>query len=61
MIMRYEHLNHHPNVFLKMTGLRLNEFAALVDDLLPELVEAEQERLSRLIVSATSAADAIRN
>jgi hypothetical protein len=47
MIMRYEHLKHHANVFLKMTGLRSNEFAALVDDLLPQFAQAEQERLSR--------------
>jgi hypothetical protein len=45
--MRYEHLKHHANVFLKMTGLRSNEFAALVDDLLPQFAQAEQERLSR--------------
>lgn len=45
--MRYEHLKHYPTVFLKMTGLRSNEFAALVDDLLPQFVQAEQERLSR--------------
>jgi hypothetical protein len=47
MIMRYEHLNHYPTVFLKMTGLRINEFDTLVDDLLPHFVKAEQERLSR--------------
>jgi len=45
--MRYEHLNHYPNVFLKMTGLRIGEFAGLVDDVLPKLVDAERERLSR--------------
>lgn len=47
MIMRYEHLKQHPTVFLKMTGLRLNEFDALIDEVLPQLVEAEQERLQR--------------
>jgi DDE superfamily endonuclease/Helix-turn-helix of DDE superfamily endonuclease len=47
MIMRYEHLKQHPNVFLKMTGLRISEYDALVDDLLPQLVQAEYERLSR--------------
>lgn len=47
MIMRYEHLRHHANVLLKMTGLRVNELAGLVDDLLPQLVQAEHERLSR--------------
>jgi hypothetical protein len=47
MIMRYEHLRHHPNILLNMTGLRINEFAGLVDDLLPQLVQAEHERLNR--------------
>jgi hypothetical protein len=47
MIMRYEQLKHHATVFLKMTGLRIPEFDKLVDDLLPQLVQAEQERLSR--------------
>src|SRR5690606_32531634 len=47
MIMRYYHLKHYPTVFLKMTGLRINEFAGLVDDLLPQFVQAEQARLSR--------------
>jgi hypothetical protein len=45
--MRYEHLKHHATVFLKMTGLHLPEWDKLVDDLLPEFVQAEQERLSR--------------
>lgn len=45
--MRYEHLNHHPNVFLKMTGLRVNEFDTLVDDLLPKWADAQHKRLSR--------------
>lgn len=45
--MRYEHLKHHAMVFLKMTGLRIAEWDKLVDDLLPEFVQAEQERLSR--------------
>lgn len=47
MIMRYEYLKHYPNVFLKMTGLRINEFGVLVDDLLPQFVQTEYERLSR--------------
>jgi DDE superfamily endonuclease/Helix-turn-helix of DDE superfamily endonuclease len=47
MIMRYEHLKQHQNVFLKMTGLRIGEFDRLVDELLPEFVQAEYERLSR--------------
>jgi hypothetical protein len=32
-------------VFLKMTALHLNEFASLLDDMLPRFVEAEQARL----------------
>jgi hypothetical protein len=47
MIMRYEHLKQHPTVFLKMTGLRLNEFDALIDEMLPQFVEVEQKRLQR--------------
>ncbi len=31
MICRYDYLSRHPNVFLQITGLRLNGFA----DLLP--------------------------
>lgn len=47
MIMRYEYLNQHPTVFLKMTGLRVNEFDALIDDILPQFVQAEHKRLER--------------
>jgi hypothetical protein len=32
-------------VFLRMTGLRLNEFTDLLDDMLPRLVSAEHTRL----------------
>ena len=45
--MRYEYLNQHPTVFLKMTGLRVNEFDALIDDILPQFVQAEHKRLER--------------
>jgi len=45
--MRYEYLKHHDTVFLKMTGLRIGEFDTLVDELLPEFVQAEYQRLSR--------------
>jgi hypothetical protein len=34
MICRYDYLRRYPTVFLKMTGLRLNEFADLLDDML---------------------------
>ena len=47
MICRYDNLRRYPTVFLKMTGLRLNEFAELLDDMLPRLAEAEQARLQR--------------
>ena len=44
--MRYEYLKHHTTVFLKMTGLRINEFDRLIDDVLPQFIEAEYERLN---------------
>jgi DDE superfamily endonuclease/Helix-turn-helix of DDE superfamily endonuclease len=47
MICRFDNLRRYPTVFLKMTGLRLNEFASLLDDMLPRLAEAEQTRLRR--------------
>lgn len=45
--MRYEYLKEHQTVFLKMTGLRIGEFDTLVDELLPEFVQAEYDRLNR--------------
>ena len=45
--MRYEYLNQHPTVFLKMTGLRVNEFDALIEDVLPQFVQAKHQRLER--------------
>jgi transposase len=47
MIMRYQHLSQHPSVFLSVTGLRVKEFDQLVDDVLPEYVQAEAKRLER--------------
>lgn len=47
MICRYDYLHRYPTVFLKMTGLRLNEFADLLDDMLPRFASAEQTRLRR--------------
>jgi hypothetical protein len=47
MICRYDHLRRHPTVFLKMTGLRLNEFEQLLTDLLPQIAQAERARLQR--------------
>ena len=47
MMMQYFYLSRHPTVFLKMTGLRAEEFDELVDDVLPLYSEAEEERLKR--------------
>jgi hypothetical protein len=47
MICRFDYLRRYPTVFLKMTGLRLNEFADLLDDMLPRFASAEQRRLER--------------
>src|SRR5437762_928672 len=47
MIVRYTHLRQHPTVFQSLTGLRVAEFDALLDDLLPRLHDAEVARLSR--------------
>lgn len=47
MIMRYEYLSQHPNVFQKCTGLSVKLFDQVVDDVLPRYREAEADRLSR--------------
>jgi hypothetical protein len=47
MILRYEHLSQHPNVFKSLTGLRVSEIDELVEDVLPAYREAEIQRLSR--------------
>jgi DDE superfamily endonuclease/Helix-turn-helix of DDE superfamily endonuclease len=47
MMMKYLYLSGYPNIFLRMTGLRLAEFDALVDDVRPAFAAAEVERLSR--------------
>lgn len=47
MILQYFYLRQHPNVFLKLTGLRLSEFDQLVSDVLPRFEQAEVKRLSR--------------
>jgi hypothetical protein len=46
MIMRYEYLKAHTAVFLKMTGLRITEFDRMIEDVLPQFIEAERERLN---------------
>jgi DDE superfamily endonuclease/Helix-turn-helix of DDE superfamily endonuclease len=47
MICRYDQLRRHATVFLKMTGLRINEFEQLLTDMLPQIAEAERARLQR--------------
>jgi hypothetical protein len=47
MICRYDRLHRYPTVFLKMTGLRLGEFEALLTDMLPRIAAAERTRLQR--------------
>jgi hypothetical protein len=47
MILQYPVLRHRPALFLKLTGLRLSEFDALVMDVLPQFEQAEVARLSR--------------
>jgi hypothetical protein len=47
MIMRYEHLTHHPNVFQAVTGLRIGEFDELLEDVQPQYAQTERERLER--------------
>lgn len=48
MILRYNYLSRYKTVFRIMTGLNLNEFDALLDDILPRFTEAEVKRLSRV-------------
>jgi hypothetical protein len=47
MICRYATPSRYPTVFLKMTGLRLNEFEELLTDVLPRFATAQQQRLTR--------------
>src|SRR2546427_199574 len=44
MILRYANLQRYPRVFLAVTGLKLPEFASLLDEVLPLSVQAEQRR-----------------
>src|SRR5664279_4242909 len=46
MIMRYEYLSHHPTVFQKCTGLTVELFDQLVNDVWPVYLETEEQRLS---------------
>lgn len=45
--MRYGYLINYPQVFMKMTGLRVNEFDGLVADVLPAWQQMEAQRLYR--------------
>jgi hypothetical protein len=47
MMMKYVYLSGFPKIFLSMTGLRLNEFDELVDEVEPLYQAAELKRLSR--------------
>jgi hypothetical protein len=47
MILRYTHLRQHPTVFQSVTGFRVAEFDAVVDEVLPRLRDAEVARLNR--------------
>ena len=47
MILRYERLQRFPSVFKSMTGLRVDQFDALIADVLPRFHAAEAARLSR--------------
>ena len=47
MILRYERLRHHPAVFQSVTGLRWEEFDAVVTAVLPRYQAAEVVRLSQ--------------
>ena len=59
MICRYDYLRQYPTVFLKMTGLRLNEFADLLDDCCPAWgVEPSAERYLPFKVCGFSARSA---
>jgi hypothetical protein len=46
--LRYDHLSRNPSVFQHMTGLRLGEFATLLDDVVLRFVAAQQQRLARM-------------
>jgi hypothetical protein len=47
MMMKYMYLSGYPNIFLRMTGLRIEEFDRLTEDVRPLFIAAEVERLSR--------------
>jgi len=47
MMMKYVYLKQHPQVFKKMTGLSVEEFDDLYEEVLPPFRQLEEERLDR--------------
>ena len=47
MMMKYVYLSGYPKIFLTMTGLHLDEFDDLVEEVMPVYQVAEMSRLSR--------------
>ncbi len=47
MIFKHHCLKLHPSIFMKLTGLRVEEFESLTADILPQFEHAKRQRLSR--------------
>jgi hypothetical protein len=47
MMMNYTNLSQHPGMFWKCTGLTVDQFDMLFNDMEPMLVQAQEARLSR--------------
>ena len=47
MSLRHVQLIRHSRIFVTMTGLHVDEFDALADEILPRLAQAERQRLQR--------------
>jgi len=47
MMMKYMYLSGYPKILLRMTGLRIEEFDRLMEEVRPLFIAAEVERLSR--------------
>jgi len=47
MMLRYGYLSTFPQAFYVMTGLKVAQFDALIEDVLPKFQAAEQKRLTR--------------
>lgn len=45
--MKYSQLSQHPTIFQKCTGIRVQEFDQLIEEVLPEYEEAENQRHQR--------------